>query len=193
MGNAEASKEKILDAAMAEFSEFGVAGARVERIARNAGCNKNLIYVYFESKEKLFTTVLQKNLLRVYDDIEFDVDDLPGYAGRVFDFAMAHPDLLRLMAWSSLEQKTAQPAERGQLHSSKVAEILQAQEEGRVGTDFPPAFLLTSIMTVATAWSAANPFGTALNPEAAEHPDELRATIARLIATLSSVPAHSRS
>jgi hypothetical protein len=38
-----------------------------------------------------FTTVLEKNLLRVYEDLAFTPDDLPGYAGRVFDFAMANP------------------------------------------------------------------------------------------------------
>ncbi|WP_258112671.1 TetR/AcrR family transcriptional regulator [Alicyclobacillus sp. SP_1] len=56
MGNAEVTKEHIFEAAMEEFSSYGIAGARVDRIARNAGCNKNLIYIYFDSKESLFTT-----------------------------------------------------------------------------------------------------------------------------------------
>src|ERR1700730_16938075 len=103
--NAEATRERILDAAMAESSAYGIAGARVDRIAKTAGCNKNLIYIYFENKETLFTTVLEKNILRVYEDLAFTPEDLPGYAMRVFDFAMAHPDLMRLMVWSSLEQK----------------------------------------------------------------------------------------
>ena len=46
MGNAEAMRERILEAASAEFSAYGVAGARVDRIAKAAGCNKNLIYIY---------------------------------------------------------------------------------------------------------------------------------------------------
>lgn len=60
MRNAEATRERILEAATAEFSAYGIAGARVDRIAKTAGCNKNLIYIYFENKETLFTTVLQK-------------------------------------------------------------------------------------------------------------------------------------
>jgi AcrR family transcriptional regulator len=80
---------------MAEFSTYGIAGARVDRIAKTAGCNKNLIYIYFENKETLFSTILQKHLTRVYEDLSFTPDDLPGYAARVFDFAMAHPDLMR--------------------------------------------------------------------------------------------------
>src|SRR5690242_10400109 len=104
MRNAEATREKILEAAMAEFSAYGIAGARVDRIAQAAGCNKNLIYIYFENKETLFTTVLEKHLTRAYEDLPFTPDDLPGYATRVFDLAMANSDLMRLMAWFSLEQ-----------------------------------------------------------------------------------------
>jgi AcrR family transcriptional regulator len=55
--NAEAKRERILDAAMAEFSAYGIAGARVDRIAKMAQCNKNLIYIYFHNKEMLFEAI----------------------------------------------------------------------------------------------------------------------------------------
>src|ERR1700719_3266482 len=97
--NAEATRERILDAALAEFSAYGIAGARVDRIAESARCNKNLIYIYFTDKETLFTTVLHKHLQRVHEEEPFTPDDLPGYAGKVFDFAMSNPDLMRLLAW----------------------------------------------------------------------------------------------
>src|SRR5580698_5133060 len=109
MGNAEATRERILEAALAEFSAYGVAGARVDRIAATAGCNKNLIYIYFENKETLFVTVLQRHLARIYDELPFTPEDLPGYAARTFDFAMANPDLMRLMAWFGLEQMVDSP------------------------------------------------------------------------------------
>jgi AcrR family transcriptional regulator len=181
MGNAEATRQRILDVAMAEFAAYGVAGARVDRIAKTAECNKNLIYVYFENKEKLFTTVLEKNLLRVYEDLAFTPDDVPGYAGRVFDFAMANPDLMRLMAWSSLERTVETPSARSESRVGKVAELANAQNGGQVGEAFPPDFLLTAVMTLATAWSAVSPFGPSLAPESAEHPDTLRANIARAV------------
>jgi hypothetical protein len=47
-----------------------------------------------------------------------------------------------------------------------------------VGTRFPPGFLLTTIMALATAWSAVSPFGPSLDPEAANHPAALRQHIA---------------
>jgi AcrR family transcriptional regulator len=185
MGKAEATRERILEAAMAEFSAYGVAGARVDRIARTAGCNKNLIYVYFESKEKLFTTVLEKHLLRVYEELAFTPDDLPGYAGRMFDYTMAHPDLMRLMAWSNLEQQVVDPASRGEVHSGKVAGVAEAQNNGKANPAFPPAFLLTTVMTVATAWTAANPFGTSFAPDAPKDPDALRKNIVEVITLIS--------
>ena len=51
-----ATKRRILDAATAEFAHFGLAGARVDRIAERAGANQQLIYAYFRSKEELFET-----------------------------------------------------------------------------------------------------------------------------------------
>jgi AcrR family transcriptional regulator len=186
--NAEATRERILEAAMAEFSAYGVAGARVDRIATSAGCNKNLIYVYFDNKETLFTTVLQKHLVRVYDDLEFTPDDLPGYAVRVFDFAVENPDLMRLLAWSSLDLTAKSPVERSISHDSKVAAIEKSQQAGDVGTAFPPSFLLTTIMTLATAWSAANPFGP-LDAETPNRPASLRANIAAAIELMVASPS----
>lgn len=170
---------------MAEFSAYGIAGARVDRIAKTAGCNKNLIYIYFENKETLFTTVLKKHLVRVYEDVPFTPDDLPGYAARVFDFAMAHPDLMRLMAWFGLEQKADTPAERGTALEVKVAALKKAQNAGRVGTAFSPGFLLTAITALATAWTAANPFGPSLAPDAHKRPAVLRRNIAEAVRLLS--------
>jgi AcrR family transcriptional regulator len=132
------SPHRILEAATAEFSTFGIAGARVDRIAKTAGCNKNLIYIYFESKEMLFTTVLQKQLARGYEEVAFTPDDLSGYAARVFDFTIAHPELVRLMTWFSLEQKAESPAERVATRGSKIAALVKAQKAGQLGTPFPP-------------------------------------------------------
>ena len=180
MGKADATKERILEAAMAEFSAYGVAGARVDRIARTAGCNKNLIYVYFENKETLFTTVLEKHLSRVYSDMVATPADLAGQAGRVFDFAMANPDLMRLMAWSNLEEQATEPAARAAVQNAKVAGIAAAQADGKVNPDLPADFLLTAVMTLATAYTAANPFS-----HGTEDPTALRHHITEAIRLLT--------
>ena len=185
MGNAEATRERILEAALAEFSAYGIAGARVDRIAATAGCNKNLIYIYFENKETLFATVLQKHLARVYDEVVFTPDDLPGYAGRAFDFVMAHPELMRLVAWSGLERAAGNSPERRAALDGKVASLLKMQKAGQVGKAFPPGFLLTAIMALATAWTPIAPFGPSHDPDAHKRPDALRRNITEAVRLLA--------
>ncbi|MFC4809730.1 TetR family transcriptional regulator [Paenibacillus sp. GCM10023250] len=192
MRNADASRERILEAAMAEFSAYGIAGARVDRIAKAAGCNKNLIYIYFENKETLFATLLKKHLLRVYEDIAFTPDDLPGYAARVFDFGMSRPDLMRLLAWFNLEQHNVVPPERGAAHGAKVEELAEAQRDGRIGGAFPPDFLMTAIMALATAWTAANPFGASLDAASTKDLAALRGAVSAAVGLLAQRDDASR-
>lgn len=184
--NAEATKQRILEAALEEFAQHGIAGARVDRIARAAGCNKNLIYIYFASKDGVFATVLERNLTRVYDELAFTPGDLPGYAARVFDFAMANPRLLRLMAWAALEREPGATPARAASQAGKVAELAAAQEAGTLPDAVPPAALLTAVMALATAWSAASPFGPALDPASADDPAALREHVTALVARLAA-------
>ena len=51
--------QEILDAAFREFSRNGYATTTLERIAERAGVTKGTIYVYFESKEHLFISMVQ--------------------------------------------------------------------------------------------------------------------------------------
>jgi TetR/AcrR family transcriptional regulator len=48
------TREKILASARKEFSEKGLNGARVDRIAGASGVNKAMIYYHFGSKEALY-------------------------------------------------------------------------------------------------------------------------------------------
>jgi AcrR family transcriptional regulator len=185
MRNADATRERILEAALAEFSAHGIAGARVDRIAQAARCNKNLIYIYFEDKETLFTTVLQRHLVRIHQEQPFTPDDLPGYAANVFDWARANPDLMRLLAWSALQQPAKGQTERVEALAAKVAALAEAQNVGRVGTAFPPDFLLVAVMSLATAWSVASPFGPSVNPTAAERPAALREDLIEAVRLLA--------
>jgi hypothetical protein len=50
--------------------------------------------------------------MRIHEEQPFTPDDLPGCAAKVFGWAMANPDLIRLIAWSALENAKG-PAERG--------------------------------------------------------------------------------
>jgi TetR/AcrR family transcriptional regulator len=59
------TREKILQIARKEFAENGLAGARVDKIAENAGVNKAMIYYHFRSKENLYQAVIDEHLEQV--------------------------------------------------------------------------------------------------------------------------------
>jgi TetR/AcrR family transcriptional regulator len=56
---ADQTRARILDAAVRQFSASGLAGARTEQIAEEAGVNKALLYYYFKSKEDLYAAALE--------------------------------------------------------------------------------------------------------------------------------------
>ena len=56
--NAERTRSEILAAAIREFTERGLNGARVDSIAARTRTNKRMIYYYFKSKRRLFIAVL---------------------------------------------------------------------------------------------------------------------------------------
>jgi len=58
--DADATRHRILDAALTEFADKGLAGARIDVIAEVARSNKRMIYYYFESKELLYIAVLEE-------------------------------------------------------------------------------------------------------------------------------------
>jgi AcrR family transcriptional regulator len=182
--NAEATRQRILKAALAEFSAHGIAGARVDRIAQTAGCNKNLIYIYFQDKDTLFRTILRMHHLRCYEEFAFTPDDLPDYAAKLFDFAMANPDLMRLIAWSALEETKAS-ADRAASLGAKVAALAKAQNAGEVGKAFPPDFLLFAILSLSTALAAGGPFGPSVNPNIAKRKPALRSNIIKAVRLLA--------
>ena len=41
------------------------------------------------------------------EEVTIDADDLPAFATRVFDHRLAHPEMIRLVAWDRLERDGA--------------------------------------------------------------------------------------
>lgn len=155
MGKGDITREKILDAATSEFAKFGLSGARVESIAKAIGMSKNHIYIHFGSKEALFTAVLEHNLDRIHSEVPLTAEDLPGYCGALFDFAMANPEIMRLKGWYALEGRGIELGSFIKNWEQKAGELAKAGVPG----SFPADFLMKVIPTVASAWTIINPFG----------------------------------
>ncbi|WP_235921307.1 TetR family transcriptional regulator [Lentzea tibetensis] len=147
MRDKEETKRKLLAAAVQEFAEHGIAGARVDRIAKNAGANKAMIYAYFCSKEGLFDEVLKQQVDAAIEAVPITADDLAGYAGRLFDRYVEHPEVLRLAAWHRLENGfDAIPEAEAKAYVHKVAAIAEAQEKGELPQHFDPEELLSLVV-----------------------------------------------
>lgn len=109
--NADRSQRDILSAALQEFAEFGLGGARMDRIAERAGVNKRLIYYYFEHKDSLFTAVLE----HAYENIRGEerqlnlsqvepIEAIRRLIAFTWDYYIAHPEFLTLLNSENLHR-----------------------------------------------------------------------------------------
>jgi len=156
--DADRSQKDILDAALAEFAEFGLGGARMDRIAERAGVNKRLIYYYFESKESLFLAVLE----RAYEGIRGEEQQLnltrvePVEAIRrliafTWNYYFEHPEFLTLLNSENLHRARhlKRSTKISAMHSPLVQTLADVLERGhksgvfRAGVD--PVQLYISI------------------------------------------------
>jgi TetR/AcrR family transcriptional regulator len=102
----EATRERILEAAVEAFAEKGFLGASTREIARRAGTNQGLITYHFRSKDELWRAAadsifagLGRQLTERLGALELaDSRERAREAIRVYvRFAAAHPELFHLM------------------------------------------------------------------------------------------------
>ena len=92
---ASATRQRILTAALGEFAEKGLAGARIDDIAERGGVNKRMIYAYFGKRD-------EENALRVAD--------LPAREAMVrlvsfnLRYTAAHPEFVALLNQENLHR-----------------------------------------------------------------------------------------
>lgn len=149
------SRQRILDAATDEFAAYGIAGARVDRIAQAAGVNKAQMYGWYGSKDGLFDAVFEEHLHRIVDAVPFDPTDLPGYAVALYDSYLTDPELVRLASWQRLERAPtgALLAAHPDLTDPKFDAIAEAQRDGRVKDGIRPDEVYALVIALAGTWS----------------------------------------
>jgi AcrR family transcriptional regulator len=146
---------RILDAARTEFAAYGLAGARIDRIAKSASASKERLYAYYSDKQQLFLEVLELNLREFASDAVITDNDVPAFAGALFDHGIQHRDHLRMIDWARLETDgTWLPALEVMLgyRDEQVRRIRLAQTAGRVDASWEPVQLMTLIFGIASAW-----------------------------------------
>ena len=83
----EEAKNRILEAALQEFSEKGFNQTTMDDVARRVGVSKGALYLYFKSKEELFRGIYEKAPHALGDMIRssFKGDNLIESASQIFD------------------------------------------------------------------------------------------------------------
>jgi AcrR family transcriptional regulator len=107
----EGTRRRILDAATEEFAKGGLAGARVDQIARRAETNERMLYYYYGSKEGLFLAVLEKQYaeFRAAEEQLHITEEDPAAAVRtlarfVWDWYYRNPEFIRLVNSENLHE-----------------------------------------------------------------------------------------
>ena len=106
---------QILDAAFHEFGEKGLAGARLDDIAKRAGVAKGTIYLYFPHKDALFREMVRTTIVDAIANGEAQRDEADGDASA--------ESLLRQLAtawWHFLREERVHT-----LHRLAMAELRQ--------------------------------------------------------------------
>ncbi|MFC9550320.1 TetR family transcriptional regulator [Rhodococcus sp. NPDC056960] len=184
----EATRDRILAAAKEEFARYGVAGARINRIAEAARASKDRLYAYFESKEALFAAVIEQWIAETTEQTALRGDDLPGYAGRLFDDYVAHPENARLQEWADLEmrEQIADSDARIRTLRPKADEIRRGQQEGFIDPSWNPGELLLVITDIARTLATAR---GGPKSEGGRSVEQRRQTAVEAVRRLVRVPA----
>ena len=146
---------RIVRAAREEFSKRGFAGARVERIAKAAEVNKQLLFYYYHSKRGLFQAVVRSGVT----ELESALTALPSSTGKpldrlqdalaaLFEFLTAHPDLVTLISHADrMDAAPFAPAIR-----RLVVMLAEGQGLGQVRGDLDPHLAAAQAVVLMVAY-----------------------------------------
>ncbi len=97
------TREKILAAALAEFSAKGFAGARVDAIARRARVNKRMLYYCFGAKQELYREIVRRKIADRSGFVESIPDDFGGAMAHIYLSGGTDIEFVRLLEWEAVD------------------------------------------------------------------------------------------
>jgi AcrR family transcriptional regulator len=144
----EGMRLRILEAAKQEFAAYGLAGARVDRIAAKAGANKRMLYYHVGNKEDLYLAVLEGAYEKIRAEergLDLEHLDPPEAIRRLIGFTWSYflrnPEFLALLNTENLSR--AKHLKRStkvkSMHSPFVEMIRAVVNRGVASGDFPVA------------------------------------------------------
>jgi len=129
------AQQRLLDSALALFSERGYEGTSIREIIERAGVTRPVLYYYFENKEDLFRQLVESGLTEFTDIIEETLASVEGCRNRLsalmrraFRRAEESTDRIRLVLqafFGPAQQGMRERADMlGRLRFRRIAEIM---------------------------------------------------------------------
>jgi TetR/AcrR family transcriptional regulator len=156
------TRGRILAVATEEFSRRGYDGARVDEIMRRSKVSKNLVYHYFDSKEKLFVAVLdaaygrmRARLETLSLDMATPVESIRTLIRALFRYWSEAPDFIGLLASENFHKgrhlKQIKAISEGYpMLMSEIRKLLVAgHRRGLFRAEIEPVYLYISISALA--------------------------------------------
>lgn len=175
--DSDQTRQLILKAAHREFTKYGLAGSRVDRIAASAGVNKRMLYHHFDSKEGLFREMLRRNLSELSDAESATPHDMGEALVYWQELMVRNRDWMRLSLWEALNyggEHIIGEEERRAFWGDAVEQIKREQSARNVCAEMDAA-LLQLCLVAAVAFPIALPQMTQLiTGLAPEDPEFLR-------------------
>jgi TetR/AcrR family transcriptional regulator len=154
------TRERILAAAHELFVDRGFAAVSMREIAARSGVTKSLIHHHFGSKEALWELVKEQAFaayaegqaaeLSAAEDP--DAGLLTNAVRRYFAFLQANPAVVRLFAWTHLDEDQSCGRLDAELVRLGAERIRQAQQRGLLRPDVNPAHVVTTFVNACTQW-----------------------------------------
>jgi AcrR family transcriptional regulator len=177
-----ATRDRILAAAKDEFTEYGFAGARLNRIAVTARASKERLYSYFASKEQLFDAVVAQWVADAPYAVSLTAENVPGYVEGLFDNFVADPRGARLQRWIELEAREGLSDDHvlRRIFRAKLVEVRRGQQAGLIDSSWNPMDLVTLLTEIALSMAAGSSVISSIagEPRAGDSLGERRAAAA---------------
>jgi TetR/AcrR family transcriptional regulator, fatty acid metabolism regulator protein len=149
-----ATRDRILQAALAVFAEKGYHKAAVDEIVRTSRTSKGAVYHYFPNKEALFLALVDEFSARLADSIGAAIQDSHGALGKVeaalragLETFARHRALSRILLLESVSLGSAYETKRAEVHG-RFAALIQGYLDQAVAESSIPA-LDTRVATLA--------------------------------------------
>tara|TARA_A100001391_G_scaffold7621_9_gene5058 strand:+ start:14019 stop:14639 length:621 start_codon:yes stop_codon:yes gene_type:complete len=140
------TRQRILAAALEEFSLHGYSGARIDRITKQADANVRMIYHFFDNKKGLLDAVLAQIFNERQEALQKTPETIEDLLGDYFQGYSTDRHRVRLLEWEALENGTRldnlNTVEERKISAKKRVEALaRLQKDGQLPADIDPEML----------------------------------------------------